>query len=225
MRKITWQPIIVFAGLSLAIFLLATITAAVFPGKLPLEDFRGVVLVFAWIIYVYGYAIVAYRLFLAAMPLPEGEITANSRAEFTYHVYVLFYLIFFYSIIRSGFFPAPFMRLFYLAVGTRLGNNTYSQGIIHDPPFVKIGHDTVVGQGALIIPHVIEGTRLAHYSIHIGNNVTIGASAILLAGTVIDDGAIVSAGAVVTKGTHIGPGEVWGGIPAKELQRGRKNAK
>lgn len=95
MRKITWQPIIVFAGLSLAIFLLATITAAVFPGKLPLEDFRGVVLVFAWIIYVYGYAIVAYRLFLAAMPLPEGEITANSRAEFTYHVYVLFYLIFF----------------------------------------------------------------------------------------------------------------------------------
>jgi acetyltransferase-like isoleucine patch superfamily enzyme len=40
-----------------------------------------------------------------------------------------------------------------------------------------------------------------------------------MSGVVIGDGAIVSAGAVVTKGCRIGAGEVWGGVPAKLLQR------
>lgn len=111
------------------------------------------------------------------------------------------------------------MRIFYLALGARLGTNTYSQGIIHDPSFVEMGNDGVVGQGALLIPHVIEGTRLAHYPIRIGNHVTIGAHAVVLADTIIENDAIVSAGAVVPKGTHIGAGEVWGGVPAKPLKQ------
>jgi acetyltransferase-like isoleucine patch superfamily enzyme len=178
-------------------------------------------MVLAWVVYVYAYTMVVYRIFLMIMPLPPGEIHPYSRSEFIYHVYVLFYLIFFYSIMRSGLLPAPFMRIFYLALGARLGTNTYSQGIIHDPSFVEMGSDGVVGQGALLIPHVIEGKRLAHYPIRIGNHVTIGAHAVVLADTIIENDAIVSAGAVVPKGTHIGAGEVWGGVPAKLLkQRG-----
>jgi acetyltransferase-like isoleucine patch superfamily enzyme len=219
MRKITWQPIIVFIGLCLTIFTLATATTIMLPGKLPLGDFRGVIMALAWVASVYAYAIAVYRLFLAALPLPEGEIPENSRAEFVYHVYVLFYLIFFNSIMRSGTPPIPFMRLIYLLLGARLGQNTYSSGLIYDPLFVHMGNDSVVGESALLVPHVIEGTRLAHYPIRIGNHVTIGAHAVVLAGVTIGDDAIVSAGAVVTKGTHIGPGEIWGGVPAKLLKR------
>jgi acetyltransferase-like isoleucine patch superfamily enzyme len=141
----------------------------------------------------------------------------GSQQEFIYHVYILFYLILFYPIMRSGFMPAPFMRGFYLALGTRLGTNTYSQGIIHDPPFVEIGANSVVGQYALLVPHVIEGSRLAHYPIRIGNNVTVGAHAVVLADVVIGDSAIVATGAIVTKGTRIAAGERWGGVPARRL--------
>ncbi len=96
-------------------------------------------------------------------------------------------------------------------MGARLGTNTYSQGIIHDPIFVSIGSDSVVGQSALIIPHVIERDHLAHYPVTIGDRVTIGANAVVLSDVVIEDNAMIAAGAVVTKGTRIGPGEVWGG--------------
>ena len=219
MRKITWQPIIVFIGLCLIIFTLATATTMILPGRLQLGDFRGVLMILTWVVYIYAYAIAVYRLFLTAMPLPEGEIPENSRAEFVYHIYVLFYLIFFNSIMRSGTPPIPFMRLIYLFLGARLGHNTYSSGLIYDPLFVQVGNDSVIGESALLVPHVIEGARLAHYPIHIGNHVTIGAHAVVLAGAMIDDDAIVSAGAVVTKDTHIGPGEVWGGVPAKLLKR------
>jgi len=73
-----------------------------------------------------------YRVFLYACPLLPGDIEAGSRQEFIYHVYVLFYLLVFYPVMRSGFMPAPLMRTYYLALGARLGDNTYSQGIIHD---------------------------------------------------------------------------------------------
>jgi acetyltransferase-like isoleucine patch superfamily enzyme len=189
-------------------------------GKLvSFGDFRGVVLTAAGIVSLYVYALLTYRIFLWAFPLLPGEIPDGAAQEFVYHVYLLFFLILFYPIMRSGAMPVTLMRLVYLSLGAKLGANTYSSGIILDPVFVSVGANTIVGQYALIVPHVIEGSRLAHYPIRIGNNVTIGAGAIVLSGVTIGDDAIVSTGAVVTKGTEIGAREIWGGVPAKLLGR------
>lgn len=181
-------------------------------------DFRGIVLTIVAIVGLYISAICIYRVFIRVFPLRAGDITSGSGQEFIYHVYILFYLMLFYPVMRSGFMPAPLMRAFYLALGTRLGRNTYSQGIILDPPFVRVGSDSVIGQAALIVPHVIEGTRLAHFPVEIGNNVTIGAHAVVLSDVVVGDNAIVATGAVVPKGSRIGAGEVWGGVPARRIK-------
>lgn len=219
MRKIAASQILVFFLLLALGCALAVATDAALLGGLPLGDFRGVLLTLFGFFFLYVYVIAIYRAFLAVWPLHEGEIASGSQQEFVYHVYILFYLVLFYPIMRSGFMPAPLMRTFYLALGTRLGKNTYSQGIIHDPPFVEIGDNSVVGQYALVVPHVIEGRKLAHYPIRIGNSVTVGAHAVVLADVIIGDHAIVATGAIVTKGTRIGPGEVWGGVPARMLGR------
>lgn len=218
MRKITGMQILVFSLLAWSAVLFACVTDYLLLGNLPLGDFRGVALVIAGIGLIECYAVVCYRLFLGAFPLEEGEVEEGSRQEFIYHVYILFFLVFFYPIIRSGFWPAPLMRLYYLALGARLGLNSYSQGIIHDPLFVEIGANSTVGQSALLIPHVIEGHKLAHYTIRIGNDVTVGALSAVLPGVQIGDGSTVATGSVVTKGTQIGPGEIWGGVPAKRLR-------
>ena len=222
MRVIRPSQILVFLTSLGAALALAVGTVALLLGSLPLGDFRGILLLLAGILFLYVYGILIYRIFMAVFPLRAGNIERGSGQEFVYHVYLLFYLMLFYPIMRSGFMPAPLMRAFYLAIGTRLGKNTYSQGIILDPPFVEIGDDSVVGQYALLVPHVIEGERLAHYPIRAGNNVTIGAHAVVLSDVVIGDGAIVATGAIVTKGTRIGEGEVWGGVPARRL-RGRNS--
>ncbi|MDB5905929.1 MAG: glycan acetyltransferase, partial [Massilia sp.] len=132
--------------------------------------------------------------------------------------YVLFYLILFNSLIRGGIIPIPIMRMIYLALGARLGKNTYSSGIIYDPLFVSIGANSVVGESALLVPHIIEGNRLGHYRIVIGNNVTIGAHSVILSGVTIGDNAIVAANSLVSKGTQINSDEVWGGSPARHLR-------
>lgn len=219
MRKIKPSQILVFS-LFLALALgLAILSTQWLLGRLHLGDFRGIVLLCSVVLLFYLYAIGLYRLFLAWFPLLPGEVPKDSRQEFIYHVYVLFYLLVFYPVMRSGIPPAPFMRMFYLALGARLGANTYSQGLIHDPQFVEIGHDSVVGQGALLIPHVIEGEKLGHYPIRIGNHVTIGANSAVLSDVEIGDHAMVATGAVVPKGSRIGAKEVWGGVPARLIKR------
>ena len=218
MRKIRFSQITVFVILCVVVVACGIGISKMLIEGFYLGDFRSLVLVFLTIIFTYFFALAVYRFFLHTFPLKEGEILENSMDEFGYHIYLLFYLIFFYPLMRSGFIPLPIMRIVYILLGARLGTNTYSSGIILDPPFVEVGANTLIGQFSLLIPHVIEGNRLAHYHIKIGNNVTIGAHAVVMAGVTIEDNAILGVGAVVPKGTYIAAGEVWGGVPAKKIK-------
>ena len=59
--------------------------------------------------------------------------------------------------------------------------------------------------------------KLEYHPIEIGDNVTIGASSVVLAGTTVGDNVIIAAGSVVPKHTHIPAGQIWGGVPAKVI--------
>lgn len=218
MRKITPPQITLFLSLLTIIIVLGVATAYTLFGALALGDFRGVTVVVGAVVLIYVYAIVVYRLFLRVMPLEEGELAEGSREEFAAQVNILFYLMLFNSLIRTHFLPVPLMRLVYQALGARMGENTYSAGTILDPPLTEFGANCIVGHDAVLFSHAIEGRHFALSRIRIGDNVTIGATAVIMSGVSVGDGAIVSAGAVVLKDTQIGPGEIWGGVPAKRLK-------
>lgn len=218
MRAINAKQIGLFFLMLGVITALAVGTTALVLGDLPLGDFRGVVLVAAGIVFFYLYAFAVYRLFLWFMPLREGELAEGSREEFAAQVNILFYLLLFNSLIRTHFLPVPLMRLVYQALGTRMGANTYSAGVILDPPLTELGAHCIIGHDAVLFSHAIEGRHFALARIRVGDHVTIGATAVVMSGVSIGDGAIVSAGSVVLKDTRIGAGEIWGGVPAKRLK-------
>lgn len=186
---------------------------------IPAGDLRGVALASGTVLVFYACAFAVYRLFLHFCPLSEGDLPEGSRAEFAAQVNILFYLLLFNSLIRTHFIPVPLLRLVYLALGAKLGRNTYSAGVLLDPPLTRIGDNCIIGHDAVLFAHAIEGSRFSLAAIEIGHEVTIGATAVVMSGVRIGDGAIVSAGAVVNKGTHIGPGEIWGGVPARLIKR------
>ena len=221
MRKITPSQILAFNLLLLLCLVLTWGAHAliVAPWIDALGDYRAICNVFVSALLFFWIAIAVHRVFLLLFPLRAGDVPKGSGQEFVYHVYILFYLLVFYPVLRSGIPPAPLMRLIYQALGARLGGNTYSQGLIHDPLFVSIGANSTVGQSALIIPHLIEGNKLAHLPVVIGDHVTIGANAVVLPGVIIGNHAIVASGAVVSKGTEIKDYEVWMGVPAKLKRR------
>jgi acetyltransferase-like isoleucine patch superfamily enzyme len=223
MRKIRGSQIFIFSIFVIVIVICGIVTTRELIGRIPLGDFRGIVLTVVALILIYLYGFIIYRLFLCVLPLKEGDIAEHSREEFVFHLYLLFYLILFRPLIESGLLPLPLMRLVYIALGARLGNNTYTSGFLLDPPLTRIGANTIIGQHALLIAHVIEGKRLAQHRIIIGNNVTVGAHAVIMAGVTIEDNAIIGVGAVVPKGSHVSAGEVWGGVPAKKLKDSKKS--
>lgn len=217
MRKITISQVVAFVVLSGIAICLGVTSAALFLGGIALGDFRGVVLVLGGVVSIYLWLFVVYRLFLHFSPLESGVQFNGSRGEFSAQVNILFYLVFFNALVRTHFIPVPLMRFVYIALGARLGANTYSAGALLDPPLTEIGHNCIIGHDAVLFAHAIEGDRFALSKIRIGNNVTIGAKAIVMSGVTIEDGAVVSAGAVVPKNTKIGSGERWGGVPARRL--------
>lgn len=215
MRSITGLQILVF-NMLMAFAAACAVGAGYGVSRvLPPGDLRGVIIVAVGVLGLYAGAIFAYRGWLALRPLPTGDIPVGSPAETTYHVYLLFFLVLFYPITRSGVMPVPLLRLFYQALGGRFGVNSYTSGIIFDPIFVTIGDNSILGQGSVIVPHAIEGLHLSHEPVRIGNNVTIGVNAVVLQGCVIEDEAKIGIGAVVAKNTHIGRGEIWLGVPAR----------
>jgi acetyltransferase-like isoleucine patch superfamily enzyme len=173
-----------------------------------------------------AFGVLFYRWARAWRPLPAGEITPDSPGEWVYHVFHLPFMFFlYYPTIFSGVIPPPLTRLFGRLWGLEIGPNSYpSRCALADPQFIRVGRDVIFGYQATVTAHVMEGGRLAHHAIHIGNRVTIGVNAVILAGVTIGENAIVAAGAVVPKFTRIGPGETWAGIPARCIRRPNPDA-
>lgn len=217
MRAITGAQIALFSGLSTAIFAMGLGITIGILQLLPPFEYRPIIGVMLAVVNVYASAFVIYRAFLRVLPLEAGELASGSRGEFSAQVNILFYLVFFNALIRTNFLPVPLMRIIYQWLGTTMGTNSYSAGAILDPPLTSVGDNCIIGHNAVIFAHAIEGPHFALSPVRLGNNVTVGAMAIVMAGVTIDDDAIVSAGAVVRKDTHIGRGEIWGGVPARCL--------
>ncbi|MCM2277926.1 MAG: acyltransferase [Oligoflexia bacterium] len=219
MRKITLLPILI----SIFTFLLVPASLSLALAKatfdlLPVSGFRELPSLLIALIAFFALVFLEYRAFLAFFPIPEGEIAPGSRAEFRWMVYVAVSLFLFRPLMHSDLIPTPLTRVFYLALGARAGKGSYFAGVLSDPQFTRVGSETYTGLRSVLISHVMEGNRLAHYPIELGDRVTIGAGAIVLPGVRIGDDAIVAALSVVPKNTVIGPGEIWGGNPARLLR-------
>lgn len=92
---------------------------------------------------------------------------------------------------------------------------------------VCIGDNVLMGPEVIILTsgHKYENAdelirnqgRLPEKPVYVGNDVWIGARAIILPGVRIEDGAVIGAGAVVTK--DVPPYTVVGGVPAKIIKQ------
>jgi acetyltransferase-like isoleucine patch superfamily enzyme len=84
---------------------------------------------------------------------------------------------------------------------------------------LKIGDGCSISAGAHIYTHEMNQIKesssgIVRRPVTIGDNVYIGANAVVMMGSEIGNGATIGAGSVVTKDTKIRDGETWTGVPA-----------
>ena len=109
---------------------------------------------------------------------------------------------------HSSVWPTAVLRgdINFIDIGE--GSNIQDGSIVHlaeDLP-VRVGKLVTVGHGAILHACTVE------------DNCLIGMRATILDGAVIGTGSIVGAHALVTKGTHIPPGSLVMGTPAKVMR-------
>lgn len=88
---------------------------------------------------------------------------------------------------------------------------------------IVIGNNVIMANNVVIVDH---DHKLAHKGIVdgltsslvvIGDNVWIGANAVILKSVTIGEGAVIAAGAVVN--CDVPAHEIWGGIPARKIKK------
>jgi acetyltransferase-like isoleucine patch superfamily enzyme len=111
-----------------------------------------------------------------------------------------------------------------ILIGAGTYVNRYS--ILDASYLVRIGQNCMIGPHCYITDHdhghergiLVAEQPLKEAEVRIGDNVWIGAGAIILKGVTVGDEAVIAAGAVVTRDVQCG--EVVGGVPARALQSG-----
>lgn len=98
-------------------------------------------------------------------------------------------------------------------IGAEIGNGTMiDMGAVLGGRAI-VGENSHIGANA-VLAGVIEPASAD--PVRIGNNVTVGANAVVLEGVQVGDNAVVGAGAIVTK--DVAPNAVVAGVPAKVLK-------
>lgn len=87
------------------------------------------------------------------------------------------------------------------------------------PHLITIDEDAVVGYRTTILCHEYMADKYRIGPVVIGRRATIGANTTLLPGVIVGEGATVSAMSLVNR--DIPPGELWGGVPVRQI-RGRE---
>jgi acetyltransferase-like isoleucine patch superfamily enzyme len=179
----------------------------------------------AYFAYTITVILVVPILRLVAPGTPEGRFPYYSPKAIQWASYNALILLVRYTCINF-MRVTPFINLFHALMGMRLGKRVQiNTAVIGDSNLIEIGDDTVVGGDVTLIAHAAERGQLVAERVRIGKNVTLGLMAVIMPGCEIGDGAVVAANAVLRKGTKIGPGEIWGGVPARKLgDRGERKA-
>jgi len=103
--------------------------------------------------------------------------------------------------------------------------NAVIRGDVH---YIKLGERVNVQDGAVIHATYQKSPTNIGNRVSIGHNaivhgctieddVLIGMGAIVMDDCIVGGGSIVAAGAVLTKNTHIEPGSIYAGVPAKRI--------
>lgn len=112
----------------------------------------------------------------------------------------------------------PFGLWFLRAMGMRIGRRAFiNTEFLSDPRLIAIGDDCVIGGSVHLFAHHGGGGHLVIAPVVIGNRVTIGQKATVMGGVTIGDDAVVLPHSVLLPGTRVGPGELWGGVPARPM--------
>ncbi len=141
-----------------------------------------------------------------------------------YSIYALPWLLHngLFYLVRYTFLPfvtlTPFGIWFLRAMGMKIGRHAFvNTEYISDPQLITLGDDAALGGSVRIFAHWGGGGSLVVAPVTIGARATVGLGATVMGDVEVGEGATVLPHSVLLPGSRVGPGETWGGVPARRM--------
>ena len=116
--------------------------------------------------------------------------------------------------------PSPICNAYYRLAGAKIGKKVQINTInLNDPSAVTIGDNVVIGGRSVINGHLVEKGQLVLARVHLEKGCLIGAGTTIQPGVRIGEGAVIATNGLVGKWKHIPAGEVWAGLPVKQIKK------
>jgi acetyltransferase-like isoleucine patch superfamily enzyme len=149
-------------------------------------------------------------------PFKGGYYTLHALPWFLHNG--LFYLV------RFTFLPfvtlTPFGVWFLKGMGMKIGRHAFiNTEYISDPQLLSIGDDAALGGSVRIFAHYGGGGNLVIAPVSVGHRATLGLACCVMGDVIIGDDATILPESVLLPGSRVGPGETWGGVPARKIER------
>ncbi|MFJ5534691.1 Pls/PosA family non-ribosomal peptide synthetase [Streptomyces sp. NPDC093261] len=120
----------------------------------------------------------------------------------------------------------PFKNVIWRLLGVRIGRRVFDDGCyVTERSMVAIGDACALNAGSIIQCHSQEDGTFKSDGTTLGRGCTLGVGALVHYGVTVGDGAVLAADSFLMKGEAVPPRSRWGGNPARELDRGRDEAR
>jgi serine acetyltransferase len=114
---------------------------------------------------------------------------------------------------------SPLWTAYLRLAGARLGRRVYINSLsVSDYALLEFGDDVVIGDGAHLSGHTVEGGVVKTAPLRLGSNVTIGLGSVIEIGVTAGDGCQVGALSFVPKYARLDAGATYAGIPAVRIR-------
>jgi acetyltransferase-like isoleucine patch superfamily enzyme len=116
------------------------------------------------------------------------------------------------------FRATPLWTFYHRLNGARIGHRVYINSlVVVDDNLLEFGDGVVVGAGAHLSGHTVEGGVVKTAPVRLGRNVTIGVGSVIGIGVEIGADTQVAALSVVPKYKQLVPRARYGGVPVRRL--------
>ena len=119
--------------------------------------------------------------------------------------------------------PSPICNAYYRLAGAKIGKGVQINSInLNDPSVITVGDKVVIGGRSVINGHLVEQGQIVLARVHLKKGSLVGSGTTIQPGVTVGEGAVIATNGLVGKWKNIPAGEVWGGLPAKLIQKSSK---
>jgi hypothetical protein len=219
-RFMSWKDLVITPAVETAVLAITLGSVLLFNRLVSVSFFANAILLYGLMIF---WTLLTLKIIRMLFPIKEGVYSYNDAPLTCYiwnlHAFLCITNLSLHYI--NGLLPPPMRKLFYSALGAKMGKGIISiGGRLVDPHLITVEESAMIGDDTLLTPHAYARTTfdlLILGKIEIKRNAIIGAKTMIMPGVTVGENSMINAMSLVPMNTKIPPNQIWGGNPAVKI--------